>query len=135
VAIDFNPIVIPHWCLRLRLGPPHRRRLARPREIALTRLRFRASNRDQFLGSLVLQCVEKGGFGRLFSLRGAKQGFLPTDDGPIAGAFLKRYGRAKLFNPRSHGFNPLEGITYQKTREFASIIFGSGGQRTDEVIE
>jgi hypothetical protein len=57
----------------------------------------------------------------------AKQGFLLIDDGPIADAFLKRYSRAKLFNPRSHSFNPLHGITYQKAREFASIIFGSEG--------
>ena len=49
-------------------------------------------------------------------------GFLLIDDGPIADVFLKQFKRAKLFDPREHGFNPLP-MAYRKAREFASVVY------------
>ena len=37
----------------------------------------------------------------------AKPGFLLIDDGPVADAFLRKFRRAKQFDPHSHSFNPL----------------------------
>lgn len=59
-----------------------------------------------------------------------KPPFLLIDDGPICDAFKQRYSRAKIFDPSEHSFNPLKEITYQRAREFASVIFGSEGKDT-----
>jgi|SRR6266446_5126789 len=56
-------------------------------------------------------------------------GFLLIDDGPIADAFLHRFKRAKQFLPAEHGFNPLP-MTYRRSREFASVVFGEEGTRS-----
>jgi hypothetical protein len=59
-----------------------------------------------------------------------KQGFLLIDDGPICDAFLKRFKRAKEFDPHKHSFNPLSGMTYRKARDLVSVFYGSEGKDT-----
>src|SRR6202795_3563756 len=59
-----------------------------------------------------------------------RPGFLLIDDGPICDAFLKRFKRAKEFNPRKHSFNPLKPMTYRKARDLTSVFYGSEGKDT-----
>jgi hypothetical protein len=59
-----------------------------------------------------------------------KQGFLLIDDGPIADHFLKKQKRSVLFDPMSHSFNPLHGMTYRQARDFTSVVYGAEGKDT-----
>jgi hypothetical protein len=59
-----------------------------------------------------------------------KPGFLVIDDGPLGDKFLKRFKRAKVFDPHKHSFNPLDGIDNKKARELAEIFYGSEGKET-----
>jgi hypothetical protein len=57
-AIDFNPIVTPHWCQRLHLNRLSQTLPARLQEIALTRIHFPARSRGLFHVSAVFPCVD-----------------------------------------------------------------------------
>jgi len=50
-------------------------------------------------------------------------GFLLIDHGPLCDLFAQRFKRAKHFHPEDDSINPLDGITEDRARDLADILY------------
>jgi hypothetical protein len=59
-----------------------------------------------------------------------KGGFLLLADDPAP--YLEHFGRAVVFDPHRHSFNPLKDMDYKGARDFAALLYGIApeGQNT-----